>query len=150
MNKSLMTYFIILFLLCTGFVAGARTLGEMGVYLAGAYTLTPAMAALITRLFSIARASKMPVSNLAGSGITSSSGLFAWHYLIVLIFPGIISGFGEEFGHRGFMFPLLYPNDPWLSLLLGGFLFYLWHQPLLLVIPSGPEVPTLANNRNSC
>jgi membrane protease YdiL (CAAX protease family) len=52
------------------------------------------------------------------------------------LLPGIITGFGEEFGHRGFMFPLLSPQKPWLGLLLGGLIWYLWHLPLLLIIPS--------------
>jgi hypothetical protein len=57
------------------------------------------------------------------------------------VMPGLISGFGEEFGHRGFMFPLLYPKKPWLGLLVGGLLWYLWHLPLLLVIPAGASLP---------
>ena len=38
------------------------------------------------------------------------------------ILPGLISGFGEEFGHRGFMFPLLYRINPWVGLVGGGLL----------------------------
>jgi len=59
------------------------------------------------------------------------------------IIPGIISGFGEEFGHRGFMFPALLPNKPWHGLLVGGFLWYLWHQPLLLVFPATDTTPLM-------
>jgi len=51
MNKSLISYFVLLILLCAGFIAGARMMGEQGVYLAGGYMLTPAIAALLTRLF---------------------------------------------------------------------------------------------------
>ncbi len=51
------------------------------------------------------------------------------------ILPGIITGFGEEFGHRGFMFPQLYRIRPWVGLLLGGLIWYAWHLPLTLVIP---------------
>ena len=201
MNKSLITYFVILFILCAGFVMGASVMGEQGVYLAGGYMLTPAIAALITRLFfykprftdanlRFGRFKYYIKFWLYSLGITVLSfamfTLFAairWDFsgevflellaqqfaatgqdmlaslppgftpqmmlwLFVIggltvfnIFPGMISGFGEEFGHRGFMFPLLFPAKPWLGLLLGGFLFYLWHQPLLLVIPSDPEVP---------
>lgn len=57
------------------------------------------------------------------------------------IFPGVITGFGEEFGHRGFMFPLLYRIKPWVGLVLGGLLWYAWHWPLLLVIPQTADVP---------
>lgn len=57
------------------------------------------------------------------------------------IFPGIINGFGEEFGHRGFMFPLLSPNKPILGLLIGGLFWYAWHLPLALVIPAIAPVP---------
>ena len=57
------------------------------------------------------------------------------------IMPGIISGFGEEFGYLGFIIPLLLPNKPWLGLFLGGFLWSLWQQPLLLVFPATAPVP---------
>lgn len=32
------------------------------------------------------------------------------------ILPGVITGFGEEFGWRGLMFPLMYRIRPWLFL----------------------------------
>lgn len=57
------------------------------------------------------------------------------------IFPGIITGFGEEFGHRGLMFPLLYQIKPWIGIIIGGLLWYLWHLPLALVIPQAIEYP---------
>jgi len=50
-NHSLSVYFIILVALCGVVVGGARALGQQGAYLAQAYMLTPAIAALITRLF---------------------------------------------------------------------------------------------------
>ena len=50
-TKSLIAYFSFLGLLCTAFVIGARLLGRQGVYLAGGYMLTPALAATLTRLF---------------------------------------------------------------------------------------------------
>jgi hypothetical protein len=50
-NRSLIAYFMVLTSLCAGFIVGARMLGQQDVYLAGGYMLTPAMAALITRLF---------------------------------------------------------------------------------------------------
>lgn len=200
-NKSLAVYLVILALLCAGFVIGARMMGEQGVYLAGGYMLTPAIAALITRLFfyqprfrdaglcfgrfrdyikfwlySLAItvfsyamftlfgsirwdfSGKVFLGLLAQQFAATGQDMLAslppgftpqmmlWLFVIggltvFNIFPGIISGFGEESGHRGFMFPLLYPSKPLLGSLLGGFLWYLWHQPLLLVIPSTPEIP---------
>ena len=200
-TRPLAIYFVILLILCMGFVIGARMMGRQGVYLAGGYMLTPAIAALITRLFFykphfkdaklrfgrfrdyikfwvyslVITAFSYVMFTLFGSIRWDLSGkvfldllaqqfaatgqdmlaslppgftpeIMLWLFVIggltvFNIFPGIISGFGEEFGHRGFMFPLLFPAKPWLGLLLGGFLFYLWHQPLLLVIPPGPEVP---------
>jgi hypothetical protein len=50
-TKSLFIYFVILIILCAGFVLGARMMGQSGAYLAGGYMLTPAIAAVITRLF---------------------------------------------------------------------------------------------------
>ncbi len=57
------------------------------------------------------------------------------------VVPGIITGFGEEFGHRGFMFPLLYKIKPWVGFLIGGLIWYAWHLPLNLVIPQTAQVP---------
>ena len=50
-NKSLIAYLVILALLCAGFVIGAEMMGKQGMYLASGYMLTPAIAAIITRLF---------------------------------------------------------------------------------------------------
>ena len=50
-TKPLLIYFAILIILCAGFVIGARMMGQQGLYLAGAYMLTPVIAALLTRLF---------------------------------------------------------------------------------------------------
>ena len=41
------------------------------------------------------------------------------------ILPGVVAGFGEEFGHRGFMFPQLYAIKPWIGLIIGGLIWYL-------------------------
>ncbi len=57
------------------------------------------------------------------------------------ILPGIVAGFGEEFGHRGFMFPLPYKIKPWVGFLIGGLIWYAWHLPLTLVIPQAAQVP---------
>ena len=200
-NKSLIAYLVILALLCVGFVIGARMMGQQGVYLAGGYMLTPAIAALITRiffhqsrfkdaslrfgkfrdyikfwlyslaitafsfaLFTLIGAIRWDFSGqvfldslaqqfaATGEDMTASlpegftPQMMLWLFVIggltvFNIMPGLISGFGEEFGHRGFMFPFLLPNKPWLGLFLGGLLWYLWHQPLLLVFPATAAVP---------
>jgi membrane protease YdiL (CAAX protease family) len=57
------------------------------------------------------------------------------------IMPGLITGFGEEFGHRGFMFPALYRIKPWVGIFVVGFIWYAWHLPLALVIPQTAETP---------
>ena len=49
--------------------------------------------------------------------------------------PGIITGFGENFGWRGFLFPELYKIKPWFGFVIGGLIWYLWHIPLILVMP---------------
>jgi hypothetical protein len=51
------------------------------------------------------------------------------------IVPGIITGFGEEFGHRGLMFPLLYRIRPWIGFVAGGLIWYAWHLPLAVMMP---------------
>jgi len=200
-SKSLVAYIVILVLLCAGFVVGARLLGQQGVYLASAYMLTPALAAILTRLFfygphfkdarlrfgkwrdyfrfwlySLAitafsfalytsfGAVRWDLSGkvfldllaqqfaLAGQDINASlpSGMtpqmMLWLYFIggltlFNILPGVITGFGEEFGHRGFMYPLLFPKRPWLGLAVGGIIWYLWHQPLLLIVPAAAPLP---------
>lgn len=170
-------------------------LGQQGAYLAQFYMLTPALAALITRLFFYEHRFKDANLRfgrlkdyfkfwLASLGITILSysfftvlGGITWDFtgqsfldrlaqqfeavgqdmyaalppgftpqmMLVLYFvggltifnimPGIITGFGEEFGHRGLMFPLLYQIKPWVGLLVGGLIWYAWHLPLALVIP---------------
>lgn len=200
-NKSLISYFVLLTILCAGFVIGARMMGEQGVYLAGGYMLTPAIAALIARLFfhkprfkdanlrfgrfrdyikfwlySLAiTAFSFALFTLFGAIRWDFSGqvfldalaqqfaatgedmmtslpegftpqMMLWLFVIggltvFNIMPGIISGFGEEFGHRGFMFPLLLPNNPILGLIVGGLLWYAWHLPLALVVPALAPIP---------
>jgi membrane protease YdiL (CAAX protease family) len=196
--NSLASYFIILVILCTAIV-GAKILGQQGAYLAQGYMLTPAIAAIITRLYFYER--RFKDANLRFSkvkdyikfwlfslGITllsyvffTLSGAISWDFTgsaflkrltkqfaaagqdiietlppgmtpqimlwlfflggltVFNIFPGIIAGFGEEFGHRGFMFPLLYQIKPWIGLIIGGLIWYAWHWPLMLVIPQATE-----------
>lgn len=201
MKKTLVAYLIILTLLCAGFVIGARMMGRQGMYLASGYMLTPAIAAIITRLFFYEPhfkdadlrfgkfkdyikfwlyslgyvALSFMMFTLAGSIRWDFSGkifldllaqqfaatgrdmaasvppgftpqMMLWLFVIggltvFNMFPGIVNGFGEEFGHRGFMFPHLSPKKPWVGLIVGGILWYLWHQPLALIVPASAPVP---------
>lgn len=200
-NSPLMIYFAILIVLCGAFIAGAKALGQQGVYLAQGYMLTPAIAALITRAFfyppgfkdanlRLGRAGDYLKFWLVSLGITALSyfiftllGSVRWDFsgqiflekltqqfaasgqdimetlppgftpqTMLLVFflggltvfnimPGIISGFGEEFGHRGFMFPLLYRIQPWVGLIIGGLIWYAWHLPLALILPPAAPAP---------
>jgi membrane protease YdiL (CAAX protease family) len=54
---------------------------------------------------------------------------------VLNVFPGLITGFGEEFGWRGLMFPRLYDVRPWMAFIVGGLIWYVWHLPLALVVP---------------
>jgi membrane protease YdiL (CAAX protease family) len=194
-HKPLIAYLVILVVLCTGFVIGARLMGEQGAYLVQGYMMTPAIAALITRIFfyrprfqdanlRIGRGRDYLRFWIFGIGITALSyatytllgavhwdlsgqiflerlgeqfvatgqdinqtlpsgftpQMMLWIYLIggltvFNIIPGMITGFGEEFGHRGFMFPSLYRIKPWVGFIIGGLIVFAWHLPLMLIIP---------------
>jgi len=198
-SRSLTVYFIILGVLCGAFIGGAKALGQQGAYLAQAYMLTPAIAAIITRLFFYEprfRDANLRFGKLKdyfkfwaiSIGIIVLSYLFftllgsiSWDFTgqaflerlaqqfeaagqdlyaalppgftpqmmltiyfiggltIFNIMPGIITGFGEEFGHRGFMFPLLYQIKPWVGILVGGLIWFAWHLPLTLIVPQSIE-----------
>ncbi len=200
-KKSLAVYSAILILLCTGIVVSARIMGEQGAYLVQGYMLTPAIAALITRMFfykprfkdanlRIGRARDYLKYWLLGLGITALSftvytllsairwdfsgqvfldrlaeqfaaagqditdtlppgftpSMMLWVFFIggltvFNIMPGIITGFGEEFGHRGFMFPALYRINPWVGFIIGGLLWFAWHIPISFMIPQADKVP---------
>ena len=195
-SSSLVIYLVILIALCAAVVGGALALGRQGMYLAQFYMLTPAVAALVTRLFfyrpkfsdanlRFGRLRDYPLFWLVSLVITAVSyvfftlfGAITWDWsgqvfldrlarqfaeagqdmvaalppgftpqmmlmvyfigglTVFNILPGIITGFGEEFGHRGFMFPLLYRIKPWVGLIIGGLIWYAWHWPLLLVVPA--------------
>jgi len=198
-HTSLIAYFVILAILCAGFVIGARIMGEQGAYLAQGYMMTPAIAALITRLFfykprfkdanlRFGRARDYLKYWLIALGITALSfgmytllGAIRWDFsgqvflgrladqfaatgqnitdtlppgftpqmmlwifvigglTVFNIFPGLLTGFGEEFGHRGFMFPALYRIKPWAGLILGGLLWFAWHIPITFMVTSTSE-----------
>ena len=200
-DKSLIIYFVILVILCSGFMIGARIMGAQGAYLAQGYMMTPAIAALITRLFfyksrfkdanlRLGRARDYLKYWLVALGITALSygiytllGAIRWDFsgqvfldrleeqfaaagqnindtlppgftpqmmlwiftlgglTVFNILPGIITGFGEEFGHRGFMFPALYRIKPWVGFIIGGLLWFAWHIPISFIIPQTVEVP---------
>lgn len=200
-NKALFSYFVFLSILCAAIIIGAKILGKQGVYLAQFYMLTPAIAAIITRLFFYGprftdanlRFGKIKdyfkywflslviitfsyiLFTLIGSvswdftgdtfieQLTQQLGMtgqdindtlppgFTPQIMLLIYFiggitvfnilPGSITGFGEEFGHRGFMFPLLYKIKPWVGIIGGGLIWYGWHLPLILVVPQTVEYP---------
>jgi len=202
-NNALVVYFILLALLCTAFIVGAKLLGEKGMYLAQGYMTTPALAALITRLFfykgkfSDARLKFGNAKDylkywayslfivLASYVVFYAIGAIKWDFtgqtfltnleaqfkdtgqdmysslpdgitpktmmwllmigqLTVLnILPGIITGFGEEFGHRGFMYTQLRKHGLLFSLLVGGLIWFAWHLPLQFVIPKTNDFNTI-------
>lgn len=204
MNRSLAAYFIILATLCGAIIAGALLLGQQSTYLAQVYMLTPAIAALVTRLFfygprfsdahlrlgrladyghvwlisvGIAALSYVLMTvfgavtwdlsgrafldnmseQLAAAGQDMNASLppgmtpllMLWLYFvggltILNVMPGLVTGLGEEFGHRGFMAPLL-GKRLWLGILFGAWIWYAWHWPLMLIMPPGPERPLWVN-----
>lgn len=194
-KNPLAIYLILLSFLCTGFIISMKLLGQKGYFLAQFYMLSPAISAIITRLFFYDK--KFKDANIRigkikyylrywiiASGITISSfiiytliGAISWDFtghiflndlakqftsmgkdintslpngftptLMLIIFfiggltifnilPGVITGFGEEFGWRGFMFPQLYKIKPWVGFVVGGLIWFAWHIPLIFVIP---------------
>lgn len=49
--------------------------------------------------------------------------------------PLIIMGFGEEFGWRGLMFPLLCKKNLIRGFIIGGLIWFAWHVPLMFIMP---------------
>lgn len=201
-NKGLVAYFVLLTFICASFIIGAKVLGKNGMYLAQGYMITPALAAIITRLFfykgkfydAKLRFGKVKdyfkfwiyslvivivsylvyyaigaikwdltgqtfLTNLelqfknAGQNMYSSlpEGMtpknMMWLLMIgqltvLNILPGIITGFGEEFGHRGFMYIQLKKHGLFLSLIVGGLIWFAWHLPLQFVIPKTYDFTT--------
>ena len=199
-QKSLAIYFVILVVLSTVWIVDAKLVGEQARYLAQVYMMTPAIAALITRLFfyenrfkdanlRFGRLSDYGRYWLISIAITILSyvlftlfGAITWDFtgnvfltrlseqfaavgqdmeaslppgftpqmmLMIYFFggltffnilPGIITGFGEEFGHRGFMFPALYRIKPWIGIFIGGLIWYVWHWPVALIAPQTAEM----------
>jgi membrane protease YdiL (CAAX protease family) len=54
--------------------------------------------------------------------------------------PTVIAGFGEEFGWRGLMLPLLYRIRPWIAFIGGGLIWLTWHVPLAFFLPAPTDM----------
>lgn len=191
---TLTAFLLLVTVLCGGFILLMQSLGQQGYALAQAYMLTPAIAAILTRLLFYPRRfadAHLGIGRLAdylrfwliGLGIVALQsmlytvlGAIRWdlsgntflaqlsqqmadagqdindlppgitpHLMLWLFFlggltvfnivPGLLTGFGEEFGWRGLMFPLLYRLQPWLAFVGGGLIWFAWHVPLTLVFP---------------
>lgn len=65
--------------------------------------------------------------------------------LTIFNIPMIIVGFGEEFGWRGFMFPQLCRSHLWGGFIIGGIIWFLWHVPLVLIMPTTMTVSLWQN-----
>lgn len=57
------------------------------------------------------------------------------NFTIFNILPGLITGMGEELGHRGIMFKLIAEKNLKTALIVGGIVWFLWHLPLGFVMP---------------
>ena len=82
---------------------------------------------------------------VSGQDINDLPGGLTPKYMLLLFFVGgltlfniplVVVGFGEEFGWRGLMFPLLYRVKPWIGFVAGGLIWFGWHVPLLLIMPN--------------
>ncbi len=72
--------------------------------------------------------------------------LFVIGGLTVFNIPFTISGFGEEFGWRGFMLPLVYRlTSPYKAFLICGLIWFAWHTPLVLVFPKTQHMTAAEN-----
>lgn len=205
--RPLAVFLALVILLCGAFILLMLFLGERGYWLAQVYMLTPALAALLTRLYfypprfrdaglRLGRLSDYARFWLVGLGIVGLQALLftllgairwdlsgavflaqltdqmaaagqdinelppgmtpqlmLWLFFlggltVFSIFPGILTGFGEEFGWRGLLFPLLYRLRPSVTFIIGGLLWFAWHVPLSLVFPEAQPltpVQSLAN-----
>ena len=71
-------------------------------------------------------------------GFTPQSMLLLYvigNFTIFNVLPGLITGMGEELGHRGIMFKWLAEKNVKTAILLGGVFWFLWHLPLGLIMP---------------
>jgi len=76
--------------------------------------------------------------------------LFAIGGLTVFNIPFTVSGFGEEFGWRGYMLPLVYRRtSPYKAFLVCGVIWFAWHAPLVLVFPQTQHMTAAENIVNA-
>lgn len=198
-KNPLLAYFACLSLLSAAVILTINALGEKGVYFAQVYMLTPALAAIITRLFFYEK--KFSDANLRlgkarhwlqfwliSALLAGISYLFftlfyavSWDFsgqsfldkleiqfnqsgqkmedtlppgftpqlMLTLYFigsltvfnilPGLITGMGEEFGHRGMMFRFMAEKNLKVALVLGGLIWFAWHLPLGWIMPTTQE-----------
>lgn len=192
-HKALFAYLVLVALISCAFIVGMKALGQRGNFLAGPYMLTPALAAILTRIFwydkhfadawlRFGRLKNYVIFYAITIGVVVVSYLamtgclaITWDFtgqtfltqlqeqmagsgqdindlpagltppIMLLIFfvggltvfnlPTTIFGFGEEFGWRGLMFPLLYRIRPALAYAGGGLIWFAWHVPLVFVLP---------------
>lgn len=194
-NNPLLFYFALLILISGGIILTIASLGQKGLYFAQLYMLTPAIAAILTRLFFykpkfsdaylklgkgkhwlqfwFVSALLAAISYLfftvmgavtwdwsgqafldklaeqfsqAGQkmedtlppGFTPQNMLTLYvigNFTLFNILPGLITGMGEEFGHRGMMYKLMAEKNLKVALIAGGIFWFLWHLPLGFVMP---------------
>jgi membrane protease YdiL (CAAX protease family) len=190
----LAAYLALVTVLSGGLILLMKLLGQRGFYIAQFYMFTPAIAAVIARIFFYDRRfsdARLNIGRLkdylrfygltlvivaacylgywlfravswdfTGDTFLSTLGaqmeatgqdindlplgltpkitlvLFAVGGLTVFNIPFTISGFGEEFGWRGYMLPLFYRlARPWRAFIICGLIWFTWHTPLVLVFP---------------
>lgn len=108
------------------------------IQITGAMRWDPTGEAALAQIQRLAEISGQPMPEPpAGLSATDMLLLFTLGGLTVFnVLPGLLIGFGEEFGWRGLMFPALYRIRPWVAFVFGGLVWYAWHLPLLLVLPA--------------
>jgi membrane protease YdiL (CAAX protease family) len=82
-----------------------------------------------------------------GMTLTGMLALYTVGGFTLFNIPGILLGFGEEFGWRGLLFVRLHLFGPWMSFGLGGLLWFAWHLPLVLLVPEGAAPVSYATLR---
>lgn len=159
-HKALIFYFTLLAILCTVFIIGARMAGQYGAYLAQGYMMTPAIAALLTRLFFYPP--KFSDANLRFGRLKDylkfwliSLGITGVSYISFTVLGGITWDFSgrvfldklaQQFAVTGqdiqaALPPGFTPSMMLLIYTIGGLLWYLWHIPLAFVIPQATKSP---------
>ncbi len=204
----LAAYLILVAVLSGGLILLMRMLGQKGYYVGQFYMFTPAIAAVICRLFFYERGfsdARLNIGRLrhylrfylltlavvaacylaywmfgavswdfTGNTFLASLAeqmeatgkdindlpigltpkmmllLFAIGGLTVFNVPFTVMGFGEEFGWRGYMLPLVYRlAAPWKAFLVCGVIWFAWHTPLVLVFPKTQQMTAAENVVNA-